>query len=224
MNYAYLIGTAIILVAYFGISYLLRRKLADDITKAMQQEDYQRYQNLIFSRRASIMLNPNVLYLLRANHYVMVNDTSNAEKSLRVVNPKKLDTTHMISYYQTTVGLALMKKDREMYEKAITELKSLENDDNRRIIHALVAQFELNRRLNIDFDPEVIKELEQNVEDAEGQLKGIAYMTLAKAYHLNKESKKSGAALAKARELLEDTPYAEIIDAATKDPKVLENM
>lgn len=224
MKPMYLVAITVVLIAaHFIITQYIKRKLVNDITKAMTENNFEEFYKLIFSKRAVMFLDPNMLFLLRSSYYVMENNIEEAAKAIKVINPKKLTAQYIPNYYTNKVSVQFAQKDMEAYGKTLEELRNIKTDENAKMIDMMIAQFEVNRRLNVDFDPKIIKELEEIAEESDGQNQGVAYLNLAKAYHLNKDEKKCKATLKKAEKLLKDSLYLPMIEEALKDTSILDN-
>lgn len=217
-----IIVIAVMVVIWVG-SYLYKRRLADQISKAMGTGDYETYKKLIFSRRALYFLNPNGIILMRATHCLAVGDIEEAEKHVSAIRVKKLQFDQKISYIQTKSMLALNKKDEAMYD-SVKELldEMLADGTEKEIVEALLQEHNQNKKLSFQFDSSVIEDLNKQLKTAKGANKGVLYMSLAKAYHLNKQDKLAVDALNEAKKILKNTMYEQVIDETIKDLTIME--
>lgn len=212
----------VILVAYWGGMIGYKRYLADQITKAMSSGNQKKYEELLFSKRALIFLNPNSVCLMRANHCMATQKMEEGEKYLNMVKPKKLGMDQAVNYYQVLSMMAMNKKDTTMIQKIMDDLKERRDDSNAEIIDEMIRQNEINWRLYCEFDATVIGELEKLVKQNEGVSKGVMFLSLAKAYHLDHQAKKAEETLKRAKTLLKGTMYEEIVDATLSDPSIMD--
>ncbi len=221
-NIGAVILVIVVMVVYWGGTALYRRHLANKIANAMAKGDQETYQKLLFSKRVLFLLNPNSICLMRGGYCIASNRQEEAEKYLKMVQVKKLPFEQKINYYQTMTMLALNKKDKELYGKIQESLKGMKDQQHSEWIQAMVKENEINFKLYFDFDATVIDELNEQREKNEGAARGMICMSLAKAYHLNKQKKESTALLKEAQSLLKGTLYEELIVATLKDPSIMD--
>lgn len=212
-----------VMVVIWGGSYLYKRRLADQISKAMASGDYETYKKLIFSKRALYFLNPSGIILMRATHCLAVGEIDEAEKHVSAIRVKRLQFDQKVSYVQTKSMLALNKKDEAMYD-SVKELlnEMLAEGKQKDVIEALMQEHNQNKKLYFKFDSSVIEDLNKQIKAAKGSNKGLLYMTLAKAYHLNKQDKLSIDALNEAKELLKGSMYEQVIEETIKDLTIMD--
>lgn len=212
-----------VMVAIWTGSYFYKRRLADQISKAMASGDYETYKKLIFSRRALYFLNPNGIILMRATHCLAIGDIEEAEKHVSAIRVKRLQFDQKISYVQTKSMLALNKKDEAMYD-SVKELldEMLADGKEKNVIEALLQEHNQNKKLYFKFDCSVIEDLNKQLKEAKGSNKGLLYMSLAKAYHLNQQDKLAIDTLNEAKKLLKGSMYEQVIEETIKDLTIMD--
>ncbi len=216
-------GIAILFVlALFASIHFFKKKRASDFASALQSGDSKRYEKALFSKINLFVLEPNMLFLMRSNYYTSKGQLDEAEKCLKVVHPEKLHFDAAINYYQAMMSFTFSNKDVAKFDKLIEGLKSRITDENKDFVNAIIENQNVNRKLYFDFDASVIEDIKKLVEVNHDEAKGMLYMNLAKAYHLNKDDKQAKESLKQAMSYLKNTPYQKVIESTLNDLSILD--
>ena len=215
---------ALILLAVFVYIWLLvfyRGSLRRKMTVALAEGNWQKYEHLLLSRTSALLLRDDTTSLARANSLLARGDVEGCARELRRVDSAGLDFEQKMGYFKTYSMLAINNRDLELHDKLHAQLEKTEDAEHPEAIADLRRENELNRKLYFDFDPTVIGELEEQLRKSAGQGKGLVYMSLAKAYHLNGDEKLALSNLKSAQKLLRGTAYEDMIRATMDNTSLL---
>ncbi|MCI9403350.1 MAG: hypothetical protein HFF04_06725 [Oscillospiraceae bacterium] len=213
---------ALVVVVYIWVLVFYRGGLRRKMTVALAEGEWQKYERLLLSKSSRLLLRDDTTSLARANSLLARGDTAGCKKELRRVDPGTLDFEQKIGYFKTYSMLAINDRDLELHDKIRAELEKTKDEEHRPVIEDLKRENELNRKLYFDFDPTVIQDLEEQLKGSSGQGKGLVYMSLAKAYHLNGDEKLSLSSLKSAQKLLRGTAYEEMIRATMENTSLMD--
>lgn len=216
-----LIMTAVIAIAVL-LSRLAKKQLAERIMQAMERQDNEQARRLLFSGASTLLLNHDSLFLMRAN-VLMIDEK--ADKALcywKMINPQRLDLEQRLNYIQMQIGLVMAAQDGELFDQALTSLMKMKDGKQDEVIDQLLKQDQITRKLHFMYDRSVIEDIITLLDRAEGTDRGLLYLSLAKAYHLDQQAVKTTEALKKAEKILKGTGYEDSISLAMRDPSVLD--
>lgn len=222
-EYSSVVIVALVIAMYWIATTLYRRKLAHDLTASMVNEDIEKYRKILYSRRAILFLNPNVVNLFKATDQYGQGELELAEKTIRLVQYTKLSTEHLVNYFQLRSMICLDRQDGKEYKELREEIKGIRNEQNAEAMDAMLKENLINDRLHFHYDVSVIKDLRELIQQSDESIHGTLLFSLAKAYHLNGQDKEAKDALLKAKEKMVGTVAEELIDSALIDIRILDN-
>lgn len=212
-----------VIVIVIGFGALLKKNISDKLKRALETKDYESYREIIYSKKASFLLNGNHVALLKSMDMIASGNVIEAKKLLPIIRLEHLNISQKITYYQCCNAIAMSEKDEELFKRIHRELKQLEGGDFQEYIDAMLRENEINQNLYCRFDPKVIDILKEMAEKNEGVNQGMILMSLAKAYYLNKEQDLAKKTLLRAKQLLKGEPQEKIIEKTLADLSVLAN-
>ena len=115
-------------------------------------------------------------------------------------------------------------KDKKLFEQVksvIDELEKTNNDDV--MVKHLQLEYKINKKLYFGFDNTVIEDLKGIIDSCDNEMtKGMTSISLAKAYHLNKQDDIAQKTLIKAKEYVKGSCYENVINDIIKNLKSLD--
>ncbi|MGN1398483.1 MAG: hypothetical protein ACI4WG_00575 [Erysipelotrichaceae bacterium] len=222
-NVAFQIGMLVVII--FIVLFVVARKVYEQkLRTAIRKNDMVGYGKLLNSFLAIILLEPNRVNLLRAIYSLDMNDSKQADLNLAKVNFRRLKGNEKGLYVQTASTVAMNNKDKKLFAQIKTVIDELEKtSDDKLMVKQLQQEYSVNKKLYFGFDKTVIEDLNQIIADCDSEMtKGMMSISLAKAYHLNKQDDMAKKTLNNAKAYVKGTSYEKVINDISKNLKSLD--
>ena len=206
---------ALLVVVVFIALFIVSRKIYEQkLRTSIRKGDMEKYGKLLNSFFAVILLEPNRVNLLRAIYSLDINNSKQADLDLAKVNFRRLKGDEKGLYVQTASTIAMNNKDKKLFAQIKSVIDELEK---------LQQEYKINKKLYFDFDNTVIDDLKEIIDNCDNEMtKGMMSISLAKAYHLNKQDDMAKKTLNKAKEFVKGSSYESVINDISKNLKFLD--
>ncbi len=219
-KYLPMMVTALVIVVVYATIALLKKKMAKELTEAMFSNS-KRYKELLYSKKALLLLDSQVVIILRAQDQFASGNLEEAKAQLKCVELKRLNPQDLKNVMQLRSVIAIETKNKQEHQKIADDLRKLKNEKNADWINPMIKKNHINEMLYFDFDVKVISELRQMIDEAGVESRSILMMSLAKAFHMNHQFKEAKNTLLAAKETA-DEETAKMIDAIINDQSLLD--
>lgn len=216
---------ALLVVVVFIALFIISRKIYEQkLRTSIRKGDMEKYGKLLNSFLAVILLEPNRVNLLRAIYSLDINNSKQADLDLAKVNFRRLKGDEKGLYVQTASTIAMNNKDKKLFAQIKSVIDELEKTGNEQImVKQLQQEYKINKKLYFDFDNTVIDDLKEIIDNCDNEMtKGMMSISLAKAYHLNKQDDMAKKTLNKAKEFVKGSSYESVINDISKNLKFLD--
>lgn len=222
-NWKNMLILAGVVVGYFLIMIIAKNVYSAMLARAMGEGDAEKSNKLLFSKLSILLLNHQMLSMMRASFCVSEEKYEEATRYLGMIKKDKLSLDKKMSYYILKMQIALGTKNAEMAASVQEELKVLNEIENNAEIKSVIDDNEIQIALQIQYDPSIIEKLDVRVKTCKNKdEKGLLLINLAKAYHLNKQDQEATNALKRAKEYVTNELTLDVINAALKNPSVMD--
>lgn len=215
----------ILLIVIFLIIFLLnklRQKTTNELEKLLYiQGKPKLYLQLLKNPKLKILYKKSTLFQFELNAYLLLGDDFQIENTIKFLDAMKMTKGESLEYYQKKLSYYCSQGEKDKSEASLNKIKSILSKAKDSKAQLIYNESKLIFDIYIRRDTKLIKVLEQNQLKEQGAIRGLTLYRLAKLSYFDHDNKKAQGYLIQAKELLQNTVWFDILEAALKDMSIL---
>jgi hypothetical protein len=215
----------IFLIVVFVILFLLsklRRKTTQELEKILYfQNNPKLYLQLLKNSMLKILYRKSILLQFELDAYLLLGDDSRVEDTIGLLDGTPLTKGESLEFCQKKLSYFCTLGKRAEAESALKRIESILSKVKGDKAEFIRQESKMIFDVYIRRDTNLIEELEQAQMNEQGTTRGLTLYRLAKLNFFDNNVEKAHIYLIRAKELLVNTAWADIVESALKDMSVL---
>lgn len=212
-------------IAIFIIIFLLnklRKKTTDELEKILYLQNNPRlYLQLLRNPKLKLLYSKSVLLQFELNAYLLSGEDNQIEKIIQLLDAMPMTKGQSLEYHQKKLSYYCTLGKKEKAENALKKIENILSKVKGKYVQFILKEGKMIFDIYIRHDTSLMKELEQAQREEQGVTRGLTLYRLAKLSFFDHNDKNTQAYLIQARELLVNTVWFDIVEAALKDRSIL---
>jgi hypothetical protein len=216
---------AIFLIVVFIILFLLsklRRKSTQELEKILYfQNNPKLYLQLLKNPMLKVLYRKSILLQFELDAYLLLGDDSRVEDTIGLLDGTPMTKGESLEFCQKKLSYFCTVGKRPEAESVLQRIKSILSKVKGDKAEFIRKESKMIFDIYIRRDTNLIEELERAQMNEQGTTRGLTLYRLAKLNFFNNNAQKARTYLNRAKELLANTAWADIVESALKDMSIL---
>lgn len=223
LDVVYLLILVAVSLLFIFVLRALQRSALNELSRTLHVDnDPDRYQNMLQSKRLSFVLRRSTVALLQLDGYLYADDAKGVWAACEELEQMRLRQVEKLNWYQKALSYAVTGGDKKRAKDYLGRMQQLLEQEKDSELQAVLKDAELLVGVYIDKNTRLIPKLEKLAQKQEGNQLGLTQYRLAKLHHFDKNDEKAVQYLQKAQQNLEGTVWSQVVRDALEDTTVLE--
>lgn len=220
------IGMSLGIFALLRLQVMLRDTMAVTIQNLLHRDPALCLERLENNWRLKLLYRKPIVLLWKLDCYMALGEDGKACQTIQSLRSMKLEPLDKVELYQKEISFYATSGDGESARKACTDLKAFLKEagaEKDKHYAAILSEAELIVGVYVEHNVALIKKLIGRAEHTRNDvMRGITQYRIAKLAWFKGDEELMHTYLNRAAKNLKGTMYEPIIDAALKDPGILE--
>ena len=220
------VGMSLGIFALLRLQVMLRDTMASTIQNLLHQNPALCLERLENNGRLKLLYRKPILLLWKLDCYMALGEDGKACHTIKTLRGMKLEPLDKVELYQKEISFYATSGDGESARKSCNDLKAFLKEagaQNEKHYAAILSEAELIIGVYVDHNVSLIKKLTGRAEHTRNDvMRGISQYRVAKLAWFKGDEELMHTYLGRAAKNLKGTKYEPIIEAAMKDPRILE--
>lgn len=220
------IGMSLGIFALLRLQVMLRDTMAVTIQNLLHRDPALCLERLENNWRLKLLYRKPIVLLWKLDCYMALGEDGKARQTIQSLRGMKLEPLDKVELYQKEISFYATSGDGESAKKACTDLKAFLKEagaEKDKHYAAILSEAELIVGVYVEHNVALIKKLIGRAEHTRNDvMRGITQYRIAKLAWFKGDEELMHTYLNRAAKNLKGTMYEPIIDAALKDPGILE--